>query len=380
MSPLPYRDEHRIFRASVRRFLEREVVPNIRAWEDEGLVPRSAWRRMGEQGFLCTDVPEAYGGVGGDFLYAVVVAEELGRIAFTGLAAPLHSDIVVPYLTAFGSDLLKRRLLPGCVRGELIAAVAMTEPDAGSDLAAIRTRVEQQGDQLVLNGAKTFISNGAEADVVIVAARDPAVAEPHAAIDLVVVEAGTPGFSRGKRLDKIGWRANDTAELFFDDCRVPVGNRLGQKGAGFRMLMDKLKQERLMVALIAVATAEAILEQTVAYVKERRAFGQPLSAFQNTRFRLAEAATEVRVGRAFLDKLIVDHLAGAATVEEVSMAKYWCADAAMRAVDGCLQLHGGYGYTEEYPVARAWRDLRVLSIFAGTNEIMKTIIAKQLGL
>ncbi len=380
MHIIHYTEEHRIFRETVRRFFEKEVTPHVDEWEEAGIVPRSMWKRMGDQGFLCMDVPEEYGGLGADFLYSVILTEELARTNHSGLAAPLHSNIVVPYISSFASEDLKKKYLPGCVSGERITAIAMTEPNTGSDLSAIRTSAVEDGDEVVLNGQKTFISNGLNCDLVIVAARDPSVENPYQGIDLYLVEAGTPGFEKGKKIKKVGWHSQDTAELFFSDCRVPKTNRLGQKGGGFMMLMQKLQQERLMCCIIAVAAAEYMLEITIQYCKERTAFGRPISKFQNSQFRIVEMSTEARLGRTFLDKLIADHMEGANVVVDVSMAKYWTTEMAMRVADGCVQLHGGYGYCEEYPIARAWRDMRVLSIFAGTNEIMKGIAAKFMGL
>ena len=380
MEIIQYTEEHRIFREAVRKFFAKEVIPNADAWEEAGRVPKSVWRKMGEQGFLCMDVPEEYGGLGADFLYSVILTEELGRTGNTGLAAPLHSDIVVPYISSFASEELKQKYLPGCVSGELITAVAMTEPNAGSDLAAIRTTAVEDGDDIVINGQKTFISNGLNCGLVVVATKDPSTENPYQAIDLYLVEEKTPGFERGKRIKKVGWHSQDTAELFFSDCRIPKGNRLGQKGGGFMMLMEKLQQERLMCCIIAVAAAERMLEMTIQYCRDRTAFGRPLTKFQNTQFKIVEMATEIRLGRTFVDKLIVDHMEGANVVVNVSMGKYWTSEMAMRVADQCVQLHGGYGYCEEYPIARAWRDARVLSIFAGTSEIMKGIAAKFMGL
>jgi acyl-CoA dehydrogenase len=380
MEILCYSDEHDLFRATFRRFVANELVPHVDRWERDGIVPRSVWRQMGEQGFLCMGVPEQYGGLGADFLYSVIVAEELTRAGVNGLYAPLHSDIVVPYITSYASEELKERYLPGCVSGEIITAVAMTEPHTGSDLAAVRTTAREDGDAVVLNGQKTFISNGINGDLVVVAARDPSVEDPHRGIDLYLVESSTSGFERGNQIPKIGLHSQDTAELFFNDCRVPAGNRLGPKGSGFKMLMEKLSQERLIVSIIAVASAEQMLRQTIDYCKERRAFGKTLTQFQHTQFTLVDLATEVKLGRTFLDKLIADHIEGENIVVEVSMAKYWTAEMAMRVADRCVQLHGGYGYCEEYPIARAWRDTRVLSIFAGTSEIMKVIAARFMGL
>lgn len=380
MEIISYAEEHRIFREALRKFFDKEVTPYVEEWEEAGIVPKSAWKKMGEQGFLCMQVPEEYGGMGADFLYSVILMDELGRSNFFGLLAPLHSDIVVPYIASYASEELKHKYLPGCVSGDVITAVAMTEPNAGSDLAAIRTTAVEDGDHVVINGQKTFISNGITADLVVLATRDPKVESPHQSIDLYLVEDGTPGFEKGRKLKKIGWHSQDTAELYFNDCRVPKANRLGQKGGGFIMLMEKLQQERLVCCVGAMASAENIFRLTMKYCNERTAFGKPISKFQNTQFKLVEMATELKLGRTFLDKLIVEHMDRRDVVTEVSMAKYWITDMAMRVIDGCLQLHGGYGYCEEYPVARAWRDMRVFSIFAGTNEIMKTIVAKRMGL
>ena len=380
MDIIQYSDEHRIFRQMLRKFLEREVIPHVEQWEEAGIVPRSAWKKMGEQGFLCTAVPEEYGGAGGDFLYSVIVSEEMVKTNHGGLAAPLHSDVVVPYIVTFGSEEHKKKYLPGCVSGDIITAIAMTEPNTGSDLAAIKTTAVEQGDQVVINGQKTFISNGINCDLLVLAARDPAVDNPHRAVDLYLVEAGTPGFEKGRKLKKVGWHSQDTAELYFTDCRIPVANRLGAKGSGFINLMLKLQQERIVCCIGAVAAAEYMLEITIQYCKERKAFGKPLSKFQNTQFEIVEMAADVKLGRTFLDKLIADHMEGKEIVVDVSMAKFWTTDMASRVADRCLQLHGGYGYCEEYPIARAWRDIRVTRIFAGTNEIMKTIAARFMGL
>ena len=380
MDILHYTEEHRIFRESLRKFFEKEVIPYVDEWEEARIVPRSAWKKMGDQGFLCPMVPEEYGGAGADFLYSVIICEELARTNHTGLAAPLHSDVVVPYITEFGTEELKKKYLPGCCSGDTITAIAMTEPNTGSDLAAIRTSAVEDGDTVILNGQKTFISNGINCDLLVLVARDPAVENPYEAIDLYLVEAGTPGFEKGKQIKKIGWHSQDTAELYFTDCRIPKANRLGYKGTGFIMLMQKLQQERLVCAIAAVAAAEYILDFTLKYTKERTVFGKPISKFQANQFKIVELATEIKLGRTFLDKLIADHMEGKNVVTEVSMAKYWTTEMARRVADECLQLHGGYGYCEEYPIARAWRDVRVMSIFAGTNEIMKTIVAKMMGL
>ena len=380
MEIIKYSEEHNIFRHALRKFFEKEVIPFVDEWEEAGIVPKSVWKKMGEQGFLCMDVPEKYGGLGADFLYSVILSEELIRTRHAGLAAPLHSDVVVPYITAYGSEELKHKYLPGCIAGEIITAVGMTEPNTGSDLASIRTTAKEDGDHVIINGQKTFISNGIVCDLIVLAAKDPTEANPHQAISLYLVEAGTPGFEKGRKLKKIGWHSQDTAELYFNDCRIPKSNRLGEKGAGFIMLMQKLQQERLMVCISAVAAAEFMLEMTIKYCKERTVFGRPISKFQNSQFRIVEMATESKLGRTFVDKLVVDHMEGKSIIVEVSMAKYWTTEMAMRVADGCLQLHGGYGYCEEYPIARAWRDMRVMQIFAGTNEIMKVIAAKFMGL
>jgi len=380
MEIIQYSEEHRIFREAVRRFFEKEVIPYQDEWEEAGRVPKSVWRKMGEQGFLCMDVPEAYGGLGADFLYSVVLTEELGKTGNTGLAAPLHSDVVVPYITSFASEALKKKYLPGCVSGEIITAVAMTEPNTGSDLAAIRTSAAEDGDEVILNGQKTFISNGLNCGLVVLAARDPSIENPYQSIDLYLVEDGTPGFEKGKKIKKVGWHSQDTAELFFSDCRIPKANRLGQKGGGFMMLMQKLQQERLMCCIIAVAAAERMLDLTIQYCKERTAFGRPISRFQNTQFKIVEMATEIKLGRTFMEKLIVEHMEGKQLAVEVSMAKYWTTEMANRITGRCIEISGDFGILEENPLAQAWRDFRVTSIFAGTNEIMKYIVAKMMGL
>ena len=380
MEILNYTDEHRIFRDSLKRFLAKEITPHVEEWEEAGIVPREAWKKMGEQGFLAMNVPEEYGGLGADFLYSVIVTEELVRTNHSGLAAPLHTDIIVPYIVAFATEEQKHKYLPGCISGDIITAIAMTEPNTGSDLAAIKTTAVESGDDVIINGQKTFISNGINCDLLVLAARDPKEENPHAAVDLYLVEAGTPGFEKGKQIKKVGWHSQDTAELYFTDCRIPKANRLGEKGSGFLKLMLKLQQERLVCAIGAVAAAEYMLEITIQYCKERTAFGRPLTKFQNTQFEIVEMATETRLGRTFIDKLIADHMEGKQIVVDVSMAKYWTTEMASRVADRCMQLFGGYGYCEEYPIARAWRDIRVTRIFAGTNEIMKTIAARFMGL
>jgi len=376
-----FSEEHEQFRQSFRTFVEREVRPNQERWREQGIVDRETWRKAGEAGFLCPWLEAEHGGPGGDFLFSVVVIEELAKVYESGFAMSLHSDIIVPYIHEFGSPEQRQRWLPGCASGELVTAIAMTEPGTGSDLANIATTAVRDGDDYVINGQKTFISNGILCDLCIVAAKtDPDPASAHRGISLIVVEADRPGFVRGRKLKKVGMASQDTSELAFEDCRVPVANRLSEEGAGFMMLMQKLAQERLVVALAAQASAEQILADTLEYVKDRRAFGKPIASFQNTKFKLAEVATKVEVGRAFADRLVQEHAAGKFLVKECSMAKLWHTDMVGEVVDECLQLFGGYGYMLEYPIARAYMDARVQRIFAGTNEIMKVIIAKQLGI
>jgi acyl-CoA dehydrogenase len=376
-----FREDHELFRKSFRQFLERDVVPHQERWREAGIVDREAWTKAGENGFLCPWLEEQYGGAGGDFLHSVVVMEELARVWESGFAISLHSDVCVPYLHAFGNEEQKQRWLPGCASGELVTAIAMTEPGTGSDLAALTTTAVRDGDEYVINGAKTFISNGILCDLCIVAAKtDPDPKNAHRGISLFVVEKEREGFIKGKKLKKMGMASQDTAELAFDECRVPVANRLGDEGMGFMFLMQKLQQERLVVAIASQSGAERVLEETLAYVQERKAFGKPISRFQNTQFKLVECATEIEVGRAFLDKVISEHVAGKYLVKECSMAKLWQTEMGQRVVDTCLQFFGGYGYMLEYPVTRAYMDARVQRIFAGTNEIMKIIVAKQMGL
>jgi acyl-CoA dehydrogenase len=374
-----FRDDHDQFRRSFRRFVELEIKPHQERWAANGVVDRETWRKAGAAGFLCPWLETEQGGAGGDFLHSTIVLEELASAYEGGFAMSLHSDIVVPYLHEFGTEAQKARWLPGCVSGDIVTAIGMTEPGAGSDLASIVTTAVRDGDDYVINGAKTFISNGFLCDLCLVAAKTGGP-DPHKAISLFFVEAGTPGFVKGKRLKKMGMASQDTSELFFEDCRVPATSRVGEEGTGFLLMMKKLQQERLTVAIAAQASAEQVLRDTIAYTQERKAFGKPISKFQNTQFKLAECATEVEVGRAFLDRLLQEHIAGKHLVKECSMAKLWQTEMLGRVVDECLQLFGGYGYMLEYPVTRAYMDARVQRIFAGTNEIMKVIIAKQLGL
>ncbi|MFW5876547.1 MAG: acyl-CoA dehydrogenase family protein [Myxococcota bacterium] len=376
-----FSEEHDIFRKSFRAFLEREVMPHQERWREEGMVDRAVWKQAGATGFLCPWLEEAYGGPGGDFLHSVVVMEEMAKVYESGFALSLHSDVIAPYIHRFGTEAQKKRWLPQCASGDVVTAIAMTEPGTGSDLANVRTTARREGDEFVLDGAKTFISNGILCDLCIVVARtDIAPGDPHRSLSLFLVEADRPGFIKGKKLKKMGMMSQDTAELTFEDCRVPASNLLGEEGSGFLMLMQNLQQERLTVAIGAQASAEQVLADTMAYCQERHAFGRPIAKFQNSQFKLAECATEVEVGRAFLDRVVAGHVAGESLVKECSMAKLWQTEMLQRVVDACLQLHGGYGYMLEYPVTRAYMDARVQRIYAGTNEIMKVIIAKQMGL
>jgi acyl-CoA dehydrogenase len=376
-----FSDEHEMFRAQFRRFAEAEIAPRIAGWNERGSSDRETWKRMGEHGFLGACAPEEYGGAGCDFLYDAIVMEELARLRAHGLMMSLHSDICMPYITSYGSEEQKRRYLPGAIAGEILLGICMTEPGTGSDLQAVQTRAVRDGDHFVLNGAKTFISNGQIGDLFIVVCKtDPDAQPAHRGISLILVEADAPGFVRGRRLDKLGLRGQDTSELFFQDCRVPAGNLLGRPGQGFRMLMEKLQQERLCIAVSSMASCRRALDDTLEYVKQRSAFGQPIGRFQNTQFRLAELATEVEVGQAFVDRVLVAHVKGEDVVAEASMAKWWCTDLQKRLCSDCLQLHGGYGFMAEYPISMDYADAAVQSIYAGTNEIMKVIIARRLGL
>jgi alkylation response protein AidB-like acyl-CoA dehydrogenase len=375
-------DEHEEFRRSFRRWVDERVLPRVAGWEAAGIVDRAFFAEAGDHGFLAMAVPEKYGGGGvDDFRYNMVISEEFesAGVGGAGLGITLHNDITLPYFLGLSDDDQKARWLPGIASGEAITAVAMTEPGIGSDLGSMTTNALRDGDSYVVNGAKTFITNGINADLVIVAAKtDPA--QRHRGISLLVLERGMDGFERGRNLDKIGLHAQDTAELFFNDVRVPVANRLGEEGSGFGYLVDNLPQERLSIAIAGVSAARAALARTVAYVRERKAFGQKVGAFQNTRFTLAELATEVAVAEAFIDRCVLALNAGELTAEEAAMAKWWCTELQGRAVDAGVQLHGGYGYMTEYPIARAYADARVTRIYGGTTEIMKEIIGRSLNL
>ena len=369
--------EHDAFREQVRRFCAQEIAPHHAAWEDAHGVPRALWQHAGANGLLCCWRPEALGGPGADLLFDFIVAEELGRIGATGPGFPLHSVIVAPYLAAHGTPALQQALLPAMVAGEKIAAIAMTEPGTGSDLAAIRTQARRDGEHYVLSGQKTFITNGHTADVVVVACKT----EPDQGargVSLLVVERGMPGFTRGRNLRKIGQHAQDTAELFFEEVRVPASHLLGEEGQGFKYLMQKLAQERLLVSVGCQARAEAALQWTVDHVKERKAFRQRVADFQNTRFKLAAVATDITAGRAYCDTLIAQHLAGELDAVGAAAGKLWHSELLGRVTDECLQLFGGYGYMADYPIARAYADARIERIYAGTSEIMKEIVARDL--
>ncbi|MFS1515134.1 acyl-CoA dehydrogenase family protein [Bacillus sp. SCS-151] len=376
-----FNKEHHIFRRSLRKFLEKEALPYFEQWEEEKCIPRTFWKKMGEQGYLCPWVDEKYGGINADFGYSVIIGEELDKIGGGLGGIGLHNDVVMPYIDSYGTEEQKKRWFPPALTGDLISAVAMTEPGTGSDLQAVKTTAIRDGDSYILNGEKTFITNGIHSDLVIVVCKTDPQAEPaYKGVSLIVVENGTSGFKKGKQLKKVGLHSNDTSELIFEDCRVPVTNLLGEEGNGFYYLMEKLQQERLVLAIATQASCERMLEITINYVKQREAFGRPIGKFQNTRFKLAEMATEIQIGRTFVNDLISKHMNGEHVVTEVSMAKWWITDLAKKVATECMQLHGGYGFMEEYEIARRFRDVQVGSIYAGTNEIMKQIIAKNMGL
>ena len=375
--------DHQIFQRTVRKFVENEIEPNIDAWEEERNVPREVWRKMGEHGFLCPCLPEEYGGSGVDFSYSVIIQEELGKSTCTGISTGVrvHSDIVVPYIEESGTEEQKRKILPGCTTGDIIMAIGMTEPDAGSDLAAIRTSAVKDGDDYIINGQKIFISNGINCDWVILAVRtDPDAVPAYKGVSLILVPADAPGFSKGRKFNKMGMHSQDTSELIFEDCRVPRDNLLGREGKGFHILMRNLQQERLVVCIGAITIAEKMLEVTLEYTRSRTAFGRPISSFQHNSFKLVELATDIEVGRTFVESLIEDHMEGRDITSRVSMGKWWLTEMANRTAYHCLELHGDYGYMEECLICRLYRDVRVQTIVAGTNEIMKRILAKTMKL
>lgn len=375
--------DHEAFRDSFRRFMDKEIAPYHEAWEEQGYVDREVWNKAGDNGFLCMTQPEAYGGANADKLYSVVQMEELARGGFSGIGYGLHTEIVAPYILHYGTEAQKQRFLPRMATGEWIGAIAMSEPGAGSDLQGVKTTAIRQPDgSFLLNGSKTFITNGWHADVVIVVAKtDPTAGAK--GTSLLLVERGMPGFDKGKRLKKLGLKAQDTSELFFNNVRVPADNLLGgeaQLNRGFICLMEQLPWERIQIAIGAVSAAQAAIDWTVAYVKERKVFGQPVAAYQNTRFTLAELQTEVQVARVFVDKCLELLMADTLDTATASMAKYWCSDLQCKVMDECVQLHGGYGYMLEYPITRAYADARVQRIYGGTNEIMKEVITRSMGL
>ncbi|MBL4666279.1 MAG: acyl-CoA dehydrogenase family protein [Sneathiella sp.] len=372
-----FSEEHNIFRESVRRFYQDHIVPYHAQWEKDGQVSREAWLEAGKQGLLCMSIPEEYGGLGAEKLYSVIMMEEQARAGTSGPGFGLHSEIVAPYILNYGTEEQKKKYLPKLVSGEMIGAIAMTEPAAGSDLQGIKTRALKDGDDYIINGSKTFITNGLMCDLVIVVAKtDPEAGAK--GTSLFLLEAGTPGFEKGRNLDKLGLKAQDTSELFFDDVRVPASSLLGGEGKGFFCLMQELAWERMQIAIGATATMEAILEETIEYTKERSAFGKNIIQFQNTKFKLAELKTEAQIARVFVDRCLEELLKGELEVETAAMAKYWCSDLENKLIDECLQLHGGYGFMWEYRVARAYADARVQRIYGGTNEIMKEIISRSL--
>ena len=377
-----FTDEHEMFRSSFRQFLDREVVPDFEQWERDGIVPRELFTAAGAAGFLGMAVPEEYGGGGvDDFRYNLVIGEEIQRSGTggAGLGITLHNDICLPYFTSLCTDVQKERWLPGIASGELITAVAMTEPGIGSDLASMSTTAMRDGDNYVVNGSKTFITNGINADLVITAVKtDPS--QRHKGMSLLVLERGMDGFERGRNLEKVGLHSQDTAELFFTDVQVPVENLMGTEGQGFVHLVQNLPQERISIAAAGVAAAEAAFGWTLEYVKERTAFGQPVGSFQHSRFVMAELRTEIDLARVFVDRCIEALNADELTAEEAAEAKWWCTELQKRVVDACVQLHGGYGYMLEYPIARAYTDARITTIYGGTTEIMKEIIGRSLGL
>ena len=374
-----FNDEHDLYRVAAREFFEKEVAPFHSAWEEVGCVPRELWEKAGAQGHLAHTVAEAYGGPGvDDFRFPAILTEEQGRVLASGPGFGVHSDIVVPYITALATEDQRQRWLPGMVDGTIIGAIAMTEPGTGSDLAGIRTGAVKDGDDYILNGAKTFITNGQLADLVIVVARTSD--DPHRGLSLLVVERAMKGFDRGRNLDKIGLKAQDTSELFFNDVRVPAENVLGVEGAAFFYLVQNLPQERLVIAVMALAAIERAFAITMEYVKGRTAFGRAVGSFQHSRFTMAEIATELEIGRVFVDRCIMELNDGTLTADVAAMAKWWTTELQVRVMDRCLQLHGGYGYMKEYPIATMFADSRVQTIYGGTTEIMKELIGRSLGL
>jgi len=375
-----YTEEHEIFRRSFKKFVEKEMVPYMEEWEENGIVSREMWKKMGEQGYLCPWLDEQYGGSEAGFEFSIIINEELAR-AGVNTGVRLHGDITAPYIYKYGTEEQKKKWLPRCVSGDIVLSLAMTEPNAGSDLQAIKTKAVRDGDEYVIDGMKTFITNAISSDLTIVACKTDLNIKPaYKGISLIAVEYGTPGFSKGRKLSKMGLRSQDTGELFFENCRVPVTNLIGEEGKGFFYLTESLQQERLVTTVTSQALAERMLADVIEYTKTREAFGKPICKFQNNAFKIAEMATEVELGRTFLDSLIAEHLEGRDIVKKVSMAKWWITEMANRVAYNSLQLYGGYGYMDEYPISKHFRDVRVHTLYAGTTEIMKLIISRQLGL
>ncbi|MCZ8347907.1 MAG: acyl-CoA dehydrogenase family protein [Leptospiraceae bacterium] len=372
---LEFTEEHNQFREMAKKFFETEVKPFHEEWEKAHIVPKEVWKKAGANGLLCPDVPEEYGGSGADFLYNIIIIEESSKVGNSGFFISLHNDVIAPYITTYGNEEQKKKWLPKCISGESILAVAMTEPGAGSDLKGIRTSAVDKGDHFVVNGQKTFISNGQLADLIVTA-----VKHDNGTISLVMIEEGMKGFERGRNLDKIGLKAQDTSELYFNDVIVPKENLLGKQGQGFRYLMMKLAQERLVLAVAAVEATRLVHNITLKYIKERQAFGKKIGSFQNTKFKMAEMATELEMAQVFCDQAVMTHMKGVNTTVEASMAKWYATEMQKRHTDECLQFFGGYGYMMEYPIARAYIDARIQTIYAGTTEIMKEIIGRSLGL
>ncbi|MEM9257124.1 MAG: acyl-CoA dehydrogenase family protein [Pseudomonadota bacterium] len=371
-----FEPEHEQFRASVARFMDEEVMPHHEAWEAQQYCDRSVWLKAGELGMLCMTMPEAYGGLGADRRYSMIMLEEIGRVGATGLGFNLHSDIVANYINGYGTEAQKTRWLPPMARGEVISAIAMTEPGTGSDLQAIKTRAVEDGDDFIVNGSKIFITNGYLCDLAVVAVKTGDEDEGASSVSLLIVEADREGFTKGEPLKKMGMHAQDTCELFFQDVRVPKSNLVGELGGGFIVLMQELAWERLMIGIGAQAAAAGVLNYTIDYVKERTAFNKPVFAFQNTRFKLAELKTDIAIGQTYIDRCMEQQLDEALGIDAAAAAKFWCSDMLSRVVDECVQLHGGYGYMMEYPIARAYIDQRALRIYGGSNEIMKDLIAR----
>ena len=374
-----FSEDHRIFRESFRRFVENEIVPHHGRWEDQGYVDREIWTKAGANGYLCMSMPEEYGGAGADKLYSIVMFEELSRVNATGIGFGLRSEIVAPYILRYGTEEQKRHYLPKMATGEVITAIAMSEPGAGSDLQGVKTTAIDQGDHYLVNGSKTFITNGWHADMVIVVAKTNPGAGAKGT-SLVLVDQGMPGFQKGKRLKKVGLKAQDTSELFFDNVKVPKSQRLGNEGEGFIALMQQLPWERMQIAIQGAANAQAAIDWTIQYVKDRKVFGTTVASYQNTRFKLAEMQTEVQIAQVFVDRCIELLLEDKLDTATASMAKYWVSDLQCKVIDECVQLHGGYGFMWEYPIARAYADSRVQRIYGGTNEIMKEVITRSMGL